>query len=122
MATESSSDRLLRLRGEVEVALTSFLEHTTLLMPASGASEPVGPGAGPGGPAPGPASQAPGQRGPASGPIPQAIGRSRAFSTALSHVRTLEGNVFAGNERALRELAKEIKRLISEDKRRGLGL
>ena len=49
MATESSSDRLLRLRGEVEVALTSFLEHTTLLMPASGASEPVGPGAGPGG-------------------------------------------------------------------------
>ena len=108
MATESSSDRLLRLRGEVEVALTSFLEHTTLLMPASGASEPVGPGAGPGG--------------PASGPIPQAIGRSRAFSTALSHVRTLEGNVFAGNERALRELAKEKKRLISEDKRRGLGL
>ena len=38
------------------------------------------------------------------------------------NVNLMGGTIFLDDERALRALAKEIKRLITEDKRRGLPL
>ena len=61
-----------------------------------------------------------------------AVPRSRSRRTATSAAASLRGSgvhrgaggepVFHDDERRLRALAKEIKHLISEDKRRGIGV
>ena len=69
---------------------------------------------------------------PAPGPVERTNRFLEAFITALSAsaqgspgqasgvLDPLDGTVFPDNERGVRALAKEIKRLIGEDKRRGL--
>ena len=57
---------------------------------------------------------------------PEAAGRPRAAGDGggaiTVNVRLSGGPIFLDDERRIRALAKEIKRLIGEDRRRGLGV
>ena len=90
MPSESSSERLSRLRAEADRSLRSYLQRTTLS---------------------------------ALTPTPWGVGVQRAASRAPAQSANPPGGmILPDNERRLRALAKEIKRLITEDKRRGLAV
>ena len=117
MTSASPSDRLSRLRDQLEAALRTSLEDMAFaaLVPAAGAAaEPAS--------APPPVSR-PGGGAIASTVETRVLPRGTAVrGAARPRVRSLDDTVFAGNERTLRELAKEIRRLVAEDRRRGLRL
>ena len=107
MSTDTRLQRLELLRTEVNSSLRSFLHRTRLLTPGSGAPRGVARGA----PAPGVAVPVVGSKD--ADPAPGAV---------VVNVNLMGGTIFLDDERRVRALAKEIKRLITEDTRRGLGI
>ena len=107
MPNNPSSDRLTRLRSEAEAMLRASLSRAVfpVISPRSGFDAERG------------------ETGPFDFPIPP---QEQAFdglpiSPGTSGIASAEA-VLSGNERGVRALAKEIKRLITEDKRRGLDV
>ncbi|MCH8206118.1 MAG: hypothetical protein IH956_03845 [Chloroflexi bacterium] len=92
MADGTTSARLARLSAEADRALRSFLRRTALFA-ASSATAATSTGTG-----------------------PQTAEGAPVQSTGEGNAR----GVVSRDERGQRALAKEIKRLITEDKRRGL--
>ncbi len=101
------SARLSRLRAETDAALRSLPRST----PSAGST---------------PKARSAGVRGrpPASAAtFPTARPATSSFSgDSTVNVNLLGGTVFLDDERTVRALAKEIKRLLAEDRRRGLGV
>ena len=90
MPSETSSERLSRLRSEADLSLRLYLQRTTL----AGLTTTLWD-----------------------------VGGHRAASRSLAPSENPPGGmILPDNERTLRALAKEIKRLITEDKRRGLAV
>ena len=97
----SSNDNielLALLRAEADRSLRLFLQRTAFLTSASAASQTV-------------------IRSLAASRSPTSVAASDAVNVTVD---PMPESVFPDNERRLRALAKEIKRLITEDKRRGL--
>ena len=101
------SARLTRLRAETEAALRSLPRAA----PSAGST-----------------SETPSARGGGRPPTGAAIiPRARPAASNLAgdltvNVNLMGGTVFLDDERTIRALAKEIKRLLAEDRRRGLGV
>ena len=107
MISRPSVDALSRLRAEADATLLSFLR--TASSPAAAANP----------------SQARQRRGAHDGPAP--IPTTRTAASAFTGETTVNVNLMGGtivldDERTIRALAKQIKRLITEDRRRGLGV
>ena len=107
MDRSPDTERLMRLRAELNQSLSAFLRRTGLLTPKSK------------------------DRGEATNasdglaePIPSTAARrvERATEAVSVSVDLKGGTIFLDDERRVRALAKEIKRLITEDSRRGLGV
>ena len=98
MTSNDGLERLELLRGEADRSLRLFLRRTAFLTSASAASQTV-------------ISRLAASESPRSVAAPDA---------ANVTVDPMPEASFPDNERRLRALAKEIKRLITEDKRRGL--
>ena len=94
MVSDARRERLARLKAEADHSLRLFLRGTTLSVPASGAR--------------------------------WSMGGSKDVATSSGavsvNVNLMGGTIFLDDERRVRALAKEIKRLITEDKRRGLAV
>ena len=107
MDSNADSQRLSLLRAESDRALRALLRSPGLPLPA------VGPA--------GEAEEAT----PASlGVFPAVVSRQAGplAATLTVNVNLVGQTIFLDDERRVRALAKEIKRLISEDKRRGLAV
>ena len=107
MTSRPPLDALSRLRAEADATLRSLLR--TAPSPASATN-------------PSPAIE---RRGAHGGTVP--ILTTRIAAPALAGDTTINVNLMGGtvvldDERTIRALAKEIKRLIREDRRRGLGV
>ena len=89
-------ERLARLRREVDRSLRSLIGRTTLSIPGVGSS---------------PERRGPGARGTSTSETAGPVTVQVSFT----------GGVAPDDERQVRALAKEIRRLIAEDRRRGLG-
>ena len=100
MTNDHVLDRLKRARMRTERTLSQIL--------ASGA---------PPGPVSSPVRPARGRRAPWGGAVPGA-GAPEPSATVYGSLK--DGTVLPDNERGMRALAKEIRRLIAEDSRRGL--
>ena len=94
MTDDATSTRLAELSAEADRALRSFLRRTTLFA-VSSATAATSAGTGP---------------------------RTVEESAAQSNNDGSTRRAVSRDERGQRALAKEIKRLITEDKRRGLGV
>jgi hypothetical protein len=123
MTGSSRSDELARLRSEAERSVRSFTLGAMAVAstPTREAARAAGrhtPSSGPARTALAPwpgreAAQAAGRQTPSSGTV----------RTALAPWPDRPGvTVFPDSERKMRALAKEIRRLIAEDKRRGLAV
>ena len=107
MTNDSRSERLSLLKAEANRSLRSFLRRNRIVTPRSGAGQDTNQG-----------------DTNSMGLLPVIPPRSaRASSNAVNvNVNLSGGTIFLDDERRIRSLAKEIKRLISEDRRRGLGV
>ena len=107
MGSESISARLNRLRAETDSALRTLLRS----VPSVGSTQEI------------PSTRVRGWplRSPAMIPTARPAGSSFA-GDATVNVNLMGGTVFLDDERTIRALAKEIKRLLTEDRRRGLGV
>ena len=107
MGSESTSSRLNRLWAETDAALRS-LPRTA--------------------PSAGPTPEAPSARARGWPPtiaalVPTARPATSGFAgDSTVTVNLMGGTLFLDDERTIRALAKEIKRLLAEDRRRGLGV
>ena len=107
MASNFRQERLSHLRAEVNRSLEAFLHRAILMAPTSGALPHTG-----------------GRRA-ASGGLPPLVAQTNAevaHGAVTVNVNLMGGTIFLDDERRVRALAKEIKRLITEDRRRGLGV
>ena len=97
MQADSPSRRLSRLRADAASSLRSFLRQTTLQVAVhEQTAEPDG-------------RMSSGRPAPTPG-------------VDLANAKPMSETILLDDERRLRALAKEIKRLITEDTRRGLGV
>ena len=107
MTNDSRSERLSLLKAEANRSLRSFLRRNRLVTPRSRADRDT-------------------QHRAANsiGLLPAIPPRGAiASSDAVNvNVNLSGGTIFLDDERRVRALAKEIKRLIIEDRRRGLGV
>ena len=107
MTNDSRSERLSLLKAEANRSLRSFLRRNRIVTPRSGTDrDPRHPDTS------------------SIGLLPVIPPRgATASSDAVNvNVNLSGGTIFLDDERRIRSLAKEIKRLISEDRRRGLGV
>lgn len=112
MADDSSAELLSRLRAEGDRSLRSFLRRSAPLTPTPGASRAMGRVKGP----------AEGEEDEETSGSGATDGEDRETSGSGAIDGDAEGELtLPGNERKVRALAKEIKHLIGEDKRRGLS-
>ncbi len=107
MTNRPPSDALSRLRAETDATLRALLRIAS--SPASATN-------------PSPSAE---RRGPHDSTAP--ILTTRTATSALMGDTTVNVNLMGGtivldDERTIRALAKQIKRLITEDRRRGLGV
>ena len=96
MASDASLNRVLQARSETERSVRSLLGRLSLLSGTSPILE-----------------------------VPPSVMSSHAASPVRAvsvNVNLMGGTIFLDDERRVRALAKEIKRLITEDKRRGLPI
>ena len=101
------SARLTRLRAETDAALRSLPRPT----PSAGSTSETPP--------------APGRGRPPTSAAMILTARPATSSFAgdsTVNVNLMGGTLFLDDERAIRALAREIKRLLAEDRRRGLGV
>ena len=107
MTNDSRSERLSLLKAEANRSLRSFLRRNRFVTPRSEADRDTRHRAE-----------------PSIGLLPAIPSRGAgASSDAVNvNVNLSSGTIFLDDERRMRALAKEIKRLISEDRRRGLGV
>ena len=107
MTNDSRSERLSLLKAEANRSLRSFLRRNRFVTPRSGADRDTQHRAE-----------------PSIGLLPAIPSRGAgASSDAVNvNVNLSSGTIFLDDERRMRALAKGIKRLISEDRRRGLGV
>ena len=107
MSTDFDSERLTSLRAQLNRSLSSLVQGTAVTTPRGGnrpgASRPLGVT-------------------PADTTAMAPVGAGRSPNVVSVSVELKGGVIFMDDERQLRALAKEIKRLISEDNRRGLGV
>ncbi len=107
MANDSRLERLSLLKAEANRSLRSFLWRNRIVTPRSGtdrntqhdAANPIG-----------------------LLPVIPPRGTIASSDAVNVNVNLSGGTIFLDDERRIRSLAKEIKRLISEDRRRGLGV
>lgn len=107
MASDFRRERLSHLRAEVNRSVEAFLHRAILITPTSGALPETG------------------RRRAASGGLPPMVARTNAEvapGEVTVNVNLMGGTIFLDDERSVRALAKEIKRLITEDRRWGLGV
>ena len=107
MPADARLEQLSRLRSEVDRSLRPFLNRTGLLAPASGTSRGMA------------------RRVAASEAAVPALASNDAEAVSgavVVNVNLMGGTIFLDDERRVRALAKEIRRLITEDTRRGLGI
>ena len=107
MSSDSDARRLSRLRAELNSSLLSLMHRTSSSLPRGGNRPQVARAHG------GSAGVVPAMTEWPTGPVPDAVRVS---------VDLKGGAIFLDDERRVRALAKEIKRLITEDNRRGIGL
>ena len=101
------SARLTRLRAETDAALRSLPR----LAPTAGSTPEA------------PSARVRGRPSMSAAMIPTARPATSSFAgDSTVNVNLVGGTVFLDDERAIRALAKEIKRLLAEDRRRGLGV
>ena len=107
MTNDLRLERLSLLKAEANRSLRSFLRRNRFVTPRSGADRDTQHRAE-----------------PSIGLLPAIPSRGAgASSDAVNvNVNLSSGTIFLDDERRMRALAKEIKRLISEDRRRGLGV
>ena len=98
MASDDQSEHLSRLKAQANRSLRSFLKRGRFPTPGTGTRPRID------------------KRVPPTVPVRAASG------TLALNARLLNGTVFLDDERSTRALAKEIKRLIAEDRRRGLNI
>ncbi len=126
MGSESTSARLNRLRAEAGNVLRTLLRLPPSAPPAGGAPEQSArltrlraeTDA---------ALRSLPRSAPSAASTPEMILTARPATSSFAgdstvNVNLMGGTVFLDDERAIRALAKEIKRLLAEDRRRGLGV
>ena len=107
MTNDSRSERLSLLKAEANRSLRSFLRRNRIVTPRSGVDRDAQ------------------HRAANSIRLLSAIpprGASASSDAVNVNVNLSGGTIFLDDERRVRAFAKEIKRLITEDSRRGLGI
>ena len=107
MSDDYERDHLSRLRRELSGSFLSLMSRSAFAMPRGGGGHPVTRAGGVAWSTYG-----------ASGTPDSGLGPQAPYSTADLR----GGDLLLNDERKVRALAKEIKRLITEDKRRGIGV
>ena len=107
MSTDFRLERMSRLRAEADRSIRSFLRRATSVPSVSGASRASG-------------GRPPITEGVASDGNPTLA--EAAPGAVVVHVKLMGDTIFLDDERRVRALAKEIRRLITEDRRRGLAV
>lgn len=107
MTSDNRNERLNQLRRGANSLLRAFNRRSGFV--STGASE---------------SQEGIGSSALAQGLLPSAsqVGGSQSSGEVTVNVNLMGGAVFIDDERRVRALAKEIKRLIVEDRRRGLGV
>ena len=106
MSPDQDSDELQRIRAYLNARLDSFVRRTSLHLPTGiEGSGNIGP------------------RGhnPQVGPLTALQGSGPTATPASNRINLKGMKAFQDNERSVRALAKEIKHLITEDMKRGIG-
>ena len=134
MTNSHGSDRLAQLRDEADRSLRLFLRRTAFSIPTSQEPPDVDRRAAPSGSTEttrdmvrrratsGSFLSVAGPKKPEAASGTVAAPKRPETAPGAMAVNPMPGSVFQDNERRMRALAKEIKRLITEDKRRGLAV